>query len=436
MVCFFFVIVVKERLNKKEISVKITRVIGKEIFDSRGFPTVLCQMYLEDNSFVSASVPSGALQRAGEAFELRDCDPHRLDGKGVLKAVHNIDTIIGPALVGQDSDVMTIDTIIRELDDSPDKRKLGANATLAVSFAGCRAQAAADQIELFECIAGLYGAQSVSLPFPLFNIIDGGVYSSNNFPIQEIMIAPIGAPHFRNALEAAQETTYTLKEILEKKGYQTTLGDKGGFVSAFKDEKEPFDLIMEALEQAGQADLFNIAIDVAADKLYDPTAHLYAWNKGYKTQEQLLKFYDMLVKDYKLYSIEDGFASVDTDGWKVLSKAFAGEVQIVGDNLFVGNIERIIEGVDQELANAIIIKPNQIGTLTETLQVIALCNQAHVNPIISHRSGETSDTFIADLAVGTSAGQIKTGGCSKPERMAKYNRLLAIEDILTMSLLD
>ncbi|MCF7900381.1 phosphopyruvate hydratase [Candidatus Babeliales bacterium] len=415
---------------------KITRVIGKEIFDSRGFPTVLCQMYLEDDSFVSASVPSGMSRGEGEAFELRDCDPHRLDGKGVLKAIHNIDTIIGPALVGQEPDVMTIDTIIKELDDSPDKRKLGSNATLAASLAGCRAQAAVDQIELFECVAGLYGAQSVSLPFPLFNVISGGTHSGNNFPIQEIMIAPIGAPYFRNALEAAIETTTKLKEILEKKGYQTTLGDKGGFVSVFKDEKEPFDLIMEALEQAGQADLFNIAIDVAADKLYDPTAHLYAWNKGHKTQEQLLEFYDMLVKDYKLYSIEDGFATADKDGWKVLSRIYAGEIQIIGDNLFVGNIERIIEGLDQELANAVIIKPNQIGTLTETLQVIALCNQANVNPIISHRSGETSDTFIADLAVATSAGQIKTGGCNRSEHMAKYNRLLAIEDILTMSLLD
>jgi enolase len=416
--------------------VKITRVAGREIFDSRGLPTVLCEIYLEDNSFVAASVPSGASCGEGEAFELRDGDQDRLNGKGVLKAVANIEKIIGPALIGKEPEVLVIDGIIRELDKSQDKRNLGANATLAVSLAGCRAQAAHEELELFECIAGLYGAQSVSLPFPLFNVINGGAHSSNNFPIQEIMIAPVGAPHFRNALEAAVEATYKLKEILEKKGYQTTIGDEGGFSPVFKDEKEPFDLVMEALEQTGQADLFNIAIDVAADQLYDPDTHLYKWNKGHKTQAQLFEFYDMLVKEYKLFSIEDGFASKDKEGWKLLSTAFAGEVQIVGDDLFVTNVQRIVAGIEEELANAVIIKPNQIGTFTETLQAIALCHRAQVNPIISHRSGETADTFIADLAVGTSAGQIKTGGCSRSERMAKYNRLLAIEDILTMSLLD
>lgn len=415
---------------------KIIRVTGTEIFDSRGIPTVSCDIYLEDGSFVTASVPSGASRGEGEAFELRDCDLGRLDGKGVLKAISNIENIIGPALIGQEPEVMVIDSIIKDLDSSPDKRNLGANATLAVSLAGCRAQAADEKLELFECIAGLYGSQSVSLPFPLFNIINGGAHSSNHFPIQEIMIAPVGAPHFRNALEAAVEATYKLKEVLEKKGYQTTIGDEGGFSPLFKGEREPFDLVMEALEKTGQSDLFNIAIDVAADQLYDETTRLYRWNKGYKTQEQMLEFYDMLVKDYKLFSIEDGFASKDKEGWMILSKAFAGEIQIVGDDIFVTNVERIIEGLEQELANAVIIKPNQIGTLTETLQAIALCHQAQVNPIISHRSGETSDTFIADLAVGTSAGQIKTGGCSRSERMAKYNRLLAIEDILTMSLLD
>lgn len=415
---------------------KITRVIGREIFDSRGFPTVLCEIYLSDGSFVSASVPSGASRGKGEAFELRDQDFNRLHGRGVLKAVHNVEHVIGAALIGKEPDLMVIDSIIKDIDPSVDKRKLGANATLAISIAGCKAQAAVEQVELFECIAGLYGAQAVSLPFPLLNVINGGIHSSNGFPIQEIMIAPVGAPNFRVALESAVEVAYVLKELLEKKGYQTTVGDEGGFSPLFKDEKEPFDFVLEALEKTKLIDLFTTAIDVAGDQLFNAKNQKYQWFNGEKTAEELLDFYKMLVNDYKLYSIEDGFATEDKENWKKLSQTFKNDVQIVGDDLFTTNTTRIIEGVQQELANAVIIKPNQIGTITETLQAIALCKETRMNAIISHRSGETTDTFIADLAVGASCGQIKTGGCSRSERMAKYNRLLVIEDLLTMSLLD
>jgi len=415
--------------------VKITKVVGREIFDSRGIPTVLCEISLEDGTFVSASVPAGTSCGENEAFELRDGEP-RLFGMGVTKAIHNVEHIIGPEIIGKEPDVILIDSVIRSLDPTSDKRKLGANATLAVSMATCRAQAAATEHELFELIASLYGGESVSLPFPLFNIFNGGAHSNNGFPLQEIMLAPIGAQNFRGSLEAATEVFHSLAKLLEKRGKSTAVGQEGGFAPLFDNDAEPFDLLMEAIADSNHEGLFTIGLDVAANQLYDKETKKYRWNDTYKTSEELLIFYQELLEKYPLYSIEDGYAEQDIEGWKQLFQELGGTIQIVGDDLFVTNVEAITRGLQEELANAAIIKPNQIGTVSETLEAISLCHENNMNAIISHRSGETVDTFIADLAVGTSAGQIKAGGCSRGERLAKYNRLLFIEDLLTMSLLD
>lgn len=414
---------------------KIAKIVGREIFDSRGLPTVLCEITLDNDAFVWASVPSGASCGEQEALELRDKE-ERLMGLGVLKAVHNIEHVIAPAILGKEPDVVEIDAIIRSLDTTTQKMTLGANATLAVSMAVCKAQAASHQLELFEIIAHLYEGESVSLPFPLFNVFNGGVHSDNGFPIQEILLAPVGAQNFRVGLEAAVEVFHALKKILHKKGKSTLVGDEGGFAPHFDSDTEPFDLLLEAIAQTSHEGLFTIGLDVAASQLYNKKNNTYLWNGKQKTAQELLEFYQKLATTYPLYSIEDGYAESDIPGWKMLFNALAEKLQLVGDDIFVTNSQKILEGLKEEVANAALIKPNQIGTITETLQAIATCQQANMNAIISHRSGETTDTFIADLAVGTSAGQIKAGGCSRGERMAKYNRLLYIEDLLTMSLLD
>lgn len=414
---------------------KILKVVGREIFDSRGKPTVCCELFLEGGLFVSASVPSGASCGSGEAFELRDNDG-RLRGNGVSKAIYNIEHKIGPALLQQEPDLFDIDEIMKDLDGTPDKRNLGANATLAVSIAACKAQAVTEKIELFELIAGLHGSESISLPFPLINVLNGGAHANNGFPIQEIMLMPMAAQNFRSSFEAALDVFAVLKELLHKQGKSTAVGDEGGFAPIFKETNEPFDLLKEALHIAGHENLFTFAIDVAADQLYNPKTGLYRWGKEQKSSEELLEIYSAFVKDYSLFSIEDGFAEQDVPGWQNLFEKFGNSIQIVGDDIFVTNTAKIIKGLENEVANAAIIKPNQIGTLTETFQAISLCQQAGMNAIVSHRSGETNDSFIADLAVGVSAGQIKAGGCSRGERIAKYNRLLMIEDMLTMSMLD
>lgn len=421
--------------DKKDAFMKITRVAAREIFDSRGFPTVLCEMSLENGSTVSASVPAGASRGKREAFELRDHE-ERLMGMGVSRAVHNVEHVIGPTLVGREPDVGLIDAIILEMDSSEDKRNLGANATLAVSMATCRAQAMTHNLELFDLVAHLYGAESVSLPFPLFNVINGGAHMNNGFPIQEIMIVPIGAQNFRVSLEASITVFHELKRLLDAQGKSVAVGDEGGFSPAFTTEKEPFDLIMKAINNTGNDGLFTIALDVAASQLYDRMSGKYRWCDKQVDADQLFAFYKSLLDEYPLYSIEDGFAEHDIEAWKNLFHELGGTLQIAGDDIFVTNAKFITKGLEQEVANAAIIKPNQIGTLTETFEAIALCQEAGMNAIISHRSGETNDSFIADLAVGTSSGQIKAGGCSRGERMAKYNRLLHIEDMLTMSLLD
>lgn len=415
---------------------KIKKVIGREIFDSRGLPTVSCEITLENGALVTSSVPSGKSRSKKEAFELRDHDKARLMGQGVLKAIHNIEYVIGSKIIGQEADLVVIDDILRDLDATPDKRILGANAILAVSMAACKAQAHAENLELFEMIAQLYGSDSVSLPFPLLNIFNGGVHSDNHFPIQEIMLVPIGAQNFRASLEASVEVFYELKRLLQEAQKSTAVGDEGGFCPLFSSEYEPFDFIVAALKNTDNHDLFRIGLDVAADQLYNQKTGMYRWKQGEKTTEQLFAFYKKLEHEYPLFSIEDGFCQDDIEGWKMLFEQFSNTLQIVGDDIFATNSQEIIKGVEQEIANAAIIKPNQIGTVTETFEAIAVCQQVGMNAIISHRSGETTDTFIADLAVGTSSGQIKAGAPCRGERMAKYNRLLEIEEMLTMDLLN
>lgn len=414
---------------------KIARITGREILDSRGVPALTCEIALDNGMIVTASVPSGASCGQYEAKELRD-GGDRFFGKGLLKAIHNLDHIVAPALVGKAPDVMVADALLINLDGTPDKSKIGANVMLAASIAVCKAQAAAHKFEVFELIAELYGAESVSLPFPLVNVINGGAHANNGLPIQEIMLVPVGAQNFRVSLEYALTVSRELKNILIKKNKATGVGDEGGFAPFFENAYEPFDCLVQALENTKLKDFFVLAIDVAANQFYDQKSKLYDWYGKKIPSDELLAFYQRLADSYPLYSIEDGMAEEDVDGWKALYKSFGSSLQIVGDDIFVTQTKRIQKGFDQEIVNGVIIKPNQVGTISETLEAVTLCHTVGANVIVSHRSGETNDDFIADFAVGTSAGQIKIGGLCRGERMAKYNRLLCIEDMLTMGLLD
>lgn len=414
---------------------KISKLTGREIFDSRGMPTLSCELILDDGTFITASVPSGASCGSHEALELRD-GGERLFGKGLLKAIHNLDHIVAPALVGKIPDVMVSDALLMNLDGTPNKNKLGANVMLAASVAVCKAQAVVQEKEPFELIAELYGSESVSLPFPLVNVINGGAHATNGLPIQEIMLVPVGAQNFRISLEYAVTVFYELKQILLKENKTTGVGDEGGFAPSFKTVYEPFDYLVQALENTGLKDFFVLAIDVAANEFYDQKSKKYNWFNEKRTAEQMIELYQELADSYPLYSIEDGMAEDDWEGWTQLFEKLGSSLQIVGDDIFASQTKKIAAGLEIGVANGVIIKPNQVGTLSETLEAITLCHSAEVNVIISHRSGETNDDFIADLAVGTSAGQIKAGGPCRGERMAKYNRLLYIEDMLTMGLLD
>lgn len=414
---------------------KIARLSGREIFDSRGVPALACEIGLDDGTFVVASIPAGASCGQHEAKELRD-GGDRLFGKGLLQAVHNLDHIVAPLFVGREPDTMVADALLLNLDDTPDKSKLGANVMLAASIAVCKAQAAAHQREMFELIAELYGSESVSLPFPLINVINGGVHANNGLVIQEIMLVPVGAQNFRVSLEYAVTVFHELKSILIKKNKSTGVGDEGGFAPFFESVYEPFDCLVEALENTKLKDFFVLAVDMAANQFYDEVHKVYQWEGKKISSQEMLEFYQKLVETYPLYSIEDGMAENDIQGWKKLYDTFGSALQIVGDDIFVTQTKRIAKGFEEGLVNGVIIKPNQVGTISETLEAIALCHEAEANVIVSHRSGETNDDFIADLAVGTSAGQIKIGGPCRGERMAKYNRLLYIEDMLTMGLLD
>ncbi len=413
----------------------ITRVRAQEVFDSRGYPTISCLITLEDGTVVQSSVPSGSSCGEHEAFQLYDKEA-RCEGKGVEKAVYLIENVIAPLLIGREPDTALMDAILLDLDGTEQKTKLGANTLLAVSIAVCKAQAVVYECEVFELIAELCNAETVLLPFPLINVLNGGCHSNSGYPLQEILLVPVGAPNFKTSFEQGITAFRALNELLKEKNKFAGIGDEGGLAARFDSLYEPFDLIMEALKKTGLNDVFVIGIDAAANQFYNKQNKKYSIFGEEKSSEEMLQIYKKLADSYPLFSIEDGFAESDVEGWKALTADLGKTLQIVGDDLFVTHQNKILYGLQNGLANSVIIKPSQIGTVTETLQAMALAQELGANVIISHRSGETNDTFIADLAVGTSAGQVKVGGCCRGERIAKYNRLIEIEDNLTMYLLD
>jgi len=407
---------------------KIIKICARQIMDSRGNPTVECDVALSGGAMGRAAVPSGASTGAHEALELRD-GGDRYGGKGVLTAVANIHNIIAPALMGKDaSDQKAIDAEMIGLDGTPNKSKLGANAILAVSMAAAKAAAEAAKVPLYGHIAELFGLKSGGLvmPAPMMNIINGGAHADNGLDCQEFMIVP-QADTIAERVRIGSEIFHKLCGILKKAGFSTNVGDEGGFAPNLSATREALDMIMEASEGYGA----KLALDVAASEFAAPGgAAAYKFEGGKLSGEEMVAFYQKLIADYPIISIEDGLAEDDWDGWKLMTEKIGGKCQLVGDDLFVTNQDRLKRGIDGGVANAILIKLNQIGTLTETLDAIGMAQKAGYKAVISHRSGETEDTFIADLAVGTGAGQIKTGSMSRTDRMCKYNRLLRIEEEL------
>jgi enolase 1/2/3 len=412
---------------------QITKVVGREILDSRGNPTVEADVFLADGSMGRAAVPSGASTGEHEAVELRDGDEARYLGKGTLNAVENIETAIAPQVGGMDAtDQRAIDAFMIELDGTENKSKLGANAILAVSMAVSRAAAASYKMPLYRYLGGI--SASV-LPVPMMNILNGGAHADNSVDPQEFMIVPYGAEKFSEALRWGAEVFHTLKKVLKKRGYSTSVGDEGGFAPNLKSNQEAIDVVVEAITQAGYrpGDDIGIALDPAASEFYDAAKNKYVFKKSDKserTSEQMVEFWEKWVRDYPIISLEDGMAENDWDGWKLLTDKLGAKIQLVGDDIFVTNTALLEQGIERGIANSILIKLNQIGTVTETLDAIRMASQAGYTSVISHRSGETEDAYIADLAVATGAGQIKTGSLSRTDRIAKYNQLLRIEEEL------
>jgi enolase len=408
----------------------IVDVYAREILDSRGNPTVEAEVMLADGTVGRAAVPSGASTGSYEALELRDGDPDRYGGKGVEKAVANINDTIGPELEGLDATMqMEIDNIMIELDGTPNKEKLGANAILAVSLACAKAAAESLGLPLYRYIGGTWAHV---LPVPLMNILNGGAHADNNVDIQEFMIAPVGAVTFREALRMGAEVFHSLRSVVRKKGLNTAVGDEGGIAPDLKSNEEALDLIISAIETAGYkpGDDVLIALDAAASEMYKDGLYVFEGEGKKRTSEEMVEFWTDLVSRYPIISIEDGFAEDDWDGWKKMTDNLGDRVQIVGDDLFVTNTERIERGIRDGVGNSVLIKVNQIGTLTETLAAIDMAHRAGYTAVISHRSGETEDVTISHIAVATNSGQIKTGAPSRTDRVAKYNELLRIEDLL------
>ena len=419
-------------------STTVARVHAREILDSRGNPTVEVEIELADGTRARAAVPSGASTGTFEALELRDQDPKRYHGKGVLKAVRNVNEVIAPAVKGLDArDQEALDAKLKALDGTENKSNLGANAILGVSLAAARAAAMSQKIPLYEHIHALFGGEEEPrLPVPLMNVLNGGVHADNNLDIQEFMLVPVGARTFADAVRMGSETFHTLKKLLKERGLSTSVGDEGGFAPRLNSHEEAIQLLMQAIEATGYAPGGEIApaLDVAASELWDEAGGAYRLEGRALTAEELVEVYERWLNEYPLISLEDGLAEDDWDGWRVLTQRLGDRVQLVGDDVFVTNPKRLERGMDEGVANAILIKPNQIGTLTETLETIRLAKRAGYRTVISHRSGETEDPFIADLAVGTAAGQIKTGSLSRGERTAKYNQLLRLEDLYRLPL--
>ena len=412
----------------------IKKILAREVLDSRGNPTVEVDVLLEGGALGRAAVPAGASKGAHEAVELRDGDTSRYLGKGVLKAVKNVNEVIGPRLEGWDASCQqAVDEELIRLDGTNNKARLGANALLGVSLATARASASALCIPLYRYVGGV---NTRILPVPLMNILNGGLHADNKLDVQEFMIVPLGAPSFKEALRMGSEVFHKLKNILKDKGYSTGLGDEGGFAPKLSSNEEALDLLMEATAGAGYkaGEHLFLALDVAATEFYSNGRYRFeAGTVKERDAGEMVRFYEGLISRYPVWSIEDGLAEDDWEGWKVLTQTLGHKVQLVGDDLFVTNPQRFSRGIEQGVANAILVKLNQIGTLTETLRTMEVARTHGYGTIISHRSGETEDSIIADIAVGTGAGQIKTGSASRGERTAKYNQLLRIEEELGSS---
>jgi len=409
----------------------IEQVRAREILDSRGNPTVEAEVTLESGAVGRAAVPSGASTGENEAVELRDGDRFRYGGKGVRHAVENVNKIIANAIVGLEAfDQISIDQTMIDLDDTPNKSKLGANAILAVSLATARAAAADLEVPLYRYLGG---SNARTLPVPLMNIINGGAHADNNVDFQEFMIVPAGAPSFAEALRWGAEVFHTLKGVLKKRGYSTAVGDEGGFAPNLKSNDEAIEAILEAISAAGYlaGEQIAIALDPASSEFFSDDYYVFKKSDGRRlSSEQMVQYWVQWIKQYPIISIEDGLAESDWAGWAALTEEVGDIVQLVGDDLFVTNTKYLARGIEEVVANSILVKVNQIGTLTETLEAIEMARTNNYTAIISHRSGETEDPFIADLAVATNAGQIKTGSASRTDRVAKYNQLLRIEEEL------
>jgi len=408
----------------------IAHVMAREVLDSRGNPTVEVEVSVEGGAWGRVIVPSGASTGEHEAVELRDGDPKRFGGKGVLKAVANVNEIIGPEVIELDAlDQIYIDRLLCQLDGTPNKGHLGANAILGVSLAVAKAAAADLGIPLYQYIGG---ANAKVLPVPMMNVLNGGKHADNNVDIQEFMIVPVGCGCVREAVRAGAEVFHALKKILSEKGYATSVGDEGGFAPNLKSNREALEVLVKAIEKAGYhpGEDVALAIDSAASEfLKDDGYHLAAEGKVFDA-EGMVRFYEGLVKSFPIVSIEDGLGENDWDGWKLLTSRLGGAIQIVGDDIFVTSTERLSQGIERGVANSILIKLNQIGTLTETLDAIEMAKRASYTAVVSHRSGESEDVSIAHVAVATNAGQIKTGSASRTDRVAKYNELIRIEEEL------
>ena len=409
---------------------KIKEIKGREIFDSRGNPTVEVDVILDNGIVATAAVPSGASTGTREAIELRDGDMKRFSGKGVLKAVENVNKIIAPALNGKDTGKQKeIDQLMIALDGTENKGKLGANAILGVSMAVVKAAAQAEGLPVFQYLGG---KKANRLPLPFLNIINGGKHADNNVDIQEFMIVPLGAPSFREAFRYAVETYHCLKAVLKAGGHPTAVGDEGGFAPNLSSNEEAIDLIIDGIEKAGYKPGKDIAIalDSAASEFYQDSQYVMKADNKKLSSEEMVSYYEKLVSQYPIISLEDSLAENDWNGWKVLTRQLGKKIQLVGDDIFVTNKKILAEGIKLGVANSVLIKLNQIGTVTETLETVELAKKNGYTCMFSHRSGETEDTFLSDIAVATGCGQIKTGAPARSERVAKYNRLLRIEEFL------
>ncbi len=409
----------------------IAEVRGRQVLDSRGNPTVEAEVFLDGGANARAIVPSGASTGEHEAVELRDGDQTKYKGKGVLKAVENVNGEIADAVAGMDAaDQRALDARMIELDGTENKGRLGANAILAVSMAAARAAANAFELPLYRYLGG---AGANTLPLPMMNILNGGAHADNNVDFQEFMVMPVGAPSFSEALRWGVEVFHTLKGVLKKRGYNTAVGDEGGFAPSVKSNVEAIEVVLEAIQQAGYkpGEEIAIALDPAASEFYQDGKYIFKKSdKSAKSSDDMVRFWAKWANDYPIVSLEDGLSENDWEGWANLTRELGGKIQLVGDDIFVTNISFLQEGIDKGVANSILVKVNQIGTVSETLDAIDLARRNGYTSVISHRSGETEDAFIADLAVATGAGQIKTGSASRTDRIAKYNQLLRIEEEL------